>query len=414
MRRYLVSLLLCCLPLTAGANSLTLLSSYPQTMLSHFIEAFEAEHPDIRIDLLWRRPQDALQWLDDNNGAGTDVVWLPSWRAFQQLKQQDFLQPLSLHHDVLPAALGDFPLHDSDNAFIASEMAGYGLFFVPDDLERLNLKAPKRWQELTDFAWYQHIALPVPSQVGYAPMLIDQLLQAEGWQAGWSQWLAIAANSRLIGRGSDFVTDQVLQQRASIGLTLDFFAESTIASGGNGQFVYPEQTAFNPAPIGILKRAGNVEAAELFVKFVISHPGQTLLLHPDIRKKPVNPQVYAGRSLVNPFALELQTAYNFDQGLQRREFNSALFDATITDNHQLLTHVWQAIHALPASQQPPLRQQLLNWPVNEPDNNDANLQACQQRHDNNEAEQQCQAFQQHWQQRFQAHYQQLLDHIQSR
>ncbi|MEJ2467424.1 MAG: extracellular solute-binding protein, partial [Candidatus Thiodiazotropha sp.] len=292
----------CLMALQAQAKTqLTVMTSYPESVVSRFEEAFERRYPDIRLQILWRMPFDALPYLLQKQQGGVDVYWTPSQRNFLVLKAAGALAPIGIDREGLPEIIGGGRVSDPEHYFLA----------------------------LTDPRYRGEVALPVPSGVGYAHMLVDQVLQSEGWEAGWNLWRAIARNSRLMMTRGNFVTDEVAAGRSAIGLTMDFFAKSSRARGAGGAFVYPRKTAFNPAQIAITADTPHRSEAQLFVTFILSEAGQKLLFLPDIRKLPIRPSVYAEapEGYDNPFTLEADLSYDAAKGIPRRGLNAVLFDA---------------------------------------------------------------------------------------
>jgi phosphoglycerate transport regulatory protein PgtC len=202
---------------SAAAEQLTVMTSYPREVVSRFEEAFENRHPEIPLQILWRMPHDALPYLLQPKQGGVDVYWTPSVGNFIALKAAGALGPIGIDRSGLPERIGDALLSDPEGTFLASETAGYGLFIDPERLAKLGVAEPKTWGDLADPRLKGQVALPVPSGVGYAPMLVDQLLQAEGWEAGWNTWRAIAVNSRLINSRGNFVTEEVSTGRVAGG-----------------------------------------------------------------------------------------------------------------------------------------------------------------------------------------------------
>lgn len=400
----------------AKAVTLNVMTSYPQPVVMLMQQAFEDAHPDIELNILWRRPHDALSLLLQEESADVDVIWMPSVRTFLSLKAHEKLAQLKLNREGLPILLGETAISDSEGYFIATEVAGYGLFFEPEKLKQAGLAVPHQWQDLLAAEWQDNIALPIPSEVSFANMLIDQLLQAEGWQTGWNQWQQIAANSHLMGRGGMFTTEAVLAGQAKVAFTMDFFAASSIANGANGKFIYPKQTAFNPAHIGILATSNQPQAANTFVDFLVSEQGQSLLLHPDLRKLPVRPSVYSqAPKMQNPFAGNILHQYDYQTGLQRREFNVMVFDAAITLHHHKLKQAWQQWHQLQQNANAyqlaalaEIKTVLQQWPLKEPAMDNVVLQDCAQRHEDEDKRQNCEAFKAELTQTFARQYDKAL------
>ncbi len=416
LRRLFASLPLLLLgSVQAAPETLNLMTSYPQAVVAQFEAAFERAHPELRLNILWRMPNDARDYLMQPEQGGVDVLWMPSQRTFRALKAAGALGPIGIERSGLPKQIGQTALADPDGYYLASEIAGYGLLLNPARLAALGVTEPRGWDDLHDPRLAGEVVLPIPSGVGYAPMLVDLLLQSRGWAAGWASWRAIAVNSRLVGTRGNFASEEVVSGRAAVGLTMDFFATASLAEGAEGRFVYPAEDAFNPAHIAITAATPRRAAAEAFVTFVLSAEGQRLLFHPSIRKLPIRPAVYAEApaGYANPFELAARSAYDEGLGLARRELVSELFDAAITrlhrelqEAHRLLAEA-QRRHADDPGAEPLLaraRSALDALPLDAPADDDATLRACATRHDSPEAETQCAAAGARWQAFFAARY----------
>jgi phosphoglycerate transport regulatory protein PgtC len=404
----------CLMALQAQAKTqLTVMTSYPESVVSRFEEAFERRYPDIRLQILWRMPFDALPYLLQKQQGGVDVYWTPSQRNFLVLKAAGALAPIGIDREGLPEIIGGGRVSDPEHYFLANETAGYGLYYNPERLRQLGVTVPEQWRDLTDPRYRGEVALPVPSGVGYAHMLVDQVLQSEGWEAGWNLWRAIARNSRLMMTRGNFVTDEVAAGRSAIGLTMDFFAKSSRARGAGGAFVYPRKTAFNPAQIAITADTPHRSEAQLFVTFILSEAGQKLLFLPDIRKLPIRPSVYAEapEGYDNPFTLEADLSYDAAKGIPRRGLNAVLFDAAITHQHEQLIQAWDLLEQAQKDASPAERERLdeayaalTSLPIEEPDDSSELARACLSRADEPEAEPACAQAERDWNRFFKEAY----------
>jgi ABC-type Fe3+ transport system substrate-binding protein len=347
-------------------------TAYPEEVTSRFEAAFEQAHPQYRLQLVWRMPHDAQPYLLAQGHNGVDVYWSASPRTFAALKQSGALQKLAINRSGLPDHLGGTPLADPDGHYQATETAGYGFAWSPARLAALHLAPPQDWTDLAGPAWQGQIALPVPSRVGFAPVMVDIVLQAYGWERGWALWSAIAGNAALVGNGSTFITDEVASGRRAVGLTIDFFAASAQASGAALRFGYPRHGGMNPAHIALLQGAPHQAGAEAFASFVLSEAGQTLLAHPSIRKLPIRPSVYAQlpAEQFNPFEAARLGGYDYNPALgeQRLTLVAALFEQMLIAEHTERAELWQRLHAAEAAGRPgtaAARQALEQAPLSE-------------------------------------------------
>lgn len=369
-------------PWVAATEKVVVVTSYPQEVITPFEAAFEQAYPQYRLEILWRQSRDAMGFLHQAH-APVDVYWTPAQRNFAVLAREGLFRKLDTDLGDLPKKIGGFQISDQDGYYVASETAGYGMAYHPGELQKLGLPVPGDWQALAAPAYKGHVALPIPSKVGYAPMLVDTLLQGYGWAQGWHVLSQVAANARLADAGATFISDDVGSGRVAVGMTIDFFAVSAMANGKPLRFVYPEKVGYSPAHVAIFREATHLAGARAFASFVLSEQGQKLLFHPDIRKLPVRPAVYASKpdGYFDPFVAAQRASYDYDlaAGLARQELVSAVFDALITRQHAALQTMWAALHQ--AQQQAPGDPRLAealrhaDWlPVSPAQVNDAALQ----------------------------------------
>ena len=368
--------------LAAATEKVVVLTSYPQEVVTQFEAAFEHAYPQYRLEILWRQSRDAMSYLHQPHSA-VDVYWTPAQRNFATLANEGAFRKLDIDLTGLPKKIGGFQISDPDGYYVASETAGFGMAYHPGELQRLGLPIPTDWKMLAADEYSGHIVLPIPSKVGYAPMLVDTLLQGYGWEQGWSVLEQVAANANLADAGATFISDDVGSGRYAVGMTIDFFAVSAIANGKPLRFAYPEKVGYSPAHVAIFRDAAHLDGARAFASFVLSEPGQKILFHPDIRKLSVRPAVYADKpeGYFDPFAAAQRASYDYDMtsGMARQEVVGALFDALITRHHAALKMMWGAIHQaeLKAPDDSRLQEarKLANWlPLTAAQVNDAELQ----------------------------------------
>lgn len=336
----------------ATRRDVVVLTAYPDAVVSRFEAAFEKAWPQYRLRVVWRMPHDALPYLRQPGQGGVDVYWSASPRTYAQLKAEQALRKLPVSLAGLPGRVGGSVIDDPDGYFAASEVAGYGFAVNPAYLAREGLPVPADWTDLARPAFAGHLLVPDPVEVGFAPVLVDIPLQAYGWDTGWALWSAIAANARFVGRGGNFVSDEIGGGRSGVGLSIDFFVAAAIANGAPLDFVYPRQGGVNPAHVAVTAGSPNPAGAKAFVEFVLSEGGQRILAHPDIRKLPVRPSVYAGlpAGYHNPFSVAGQGGYRYDNGRGRGRAApvAAAFGQVFVQPRERLAALWRRLRAADA------------------------------------------------------------------
>jgi ABC-type Fe3+ transport system substrate-binding protein len=338
---------LACGPAVAEQDKVVVLTSYPQETLSLFETAFEKANPDTRLEMVWRMPRDAMPYLLESGSHGVDVYWSASARNYAELAGRDMLAALPAD-PALPLDVGGFPIAEPKLLYRASEIAGYGFTCNRKSLAERGQRCPKTWAALADPELTGRVLLPVPSKVGFAPLMYEILLQRLGWEKGWALIGEFGANATLFVPGGAFITDRVAKGEEDIGVTIDFFAQAAAAGGAPLDFVYPDIVGFSPAHVAVLASAPHPQAGRKFVEFLLSDAGQRILASPDIRKLPVRPSTYAtlDAGYFNPFTEGKKQPVDYDlPAAQRRQaLSSALFDVLVTDRQAELRELWQAIH----------------------------------------------------------------------
>lgn len=336
----------------AAPARVVVMTSFQDELVSRFEAAFEKAHPQYRLQMLWRMPHDAAPYLRQPAQGGVDVYWAASPRTFTALAREGIWRPLPVDRAGLPARIGNTPLADADGYYAATEMAGFGFALAPAALAALGVGAPADWSDLADLRLAGQIALPVPARVGFAPPIVEIVLQAYGWRRGWALWSQIAANAVLVERGATFVNDELAAGRCALGVSIDFFVTSAIANGAALEFVYPRHTGVNPAHAAITRDSPNPAGAAAFVAFLLSPAGQALLGHPDIRRLPVRPSAYDAlpAGYFKPFAAAMAGALAFDGAAAqpRLGLSSALFQQMLVEPHADLVALWTRLRAAEA------------------------------------------------------------------
>ncbi|NLO81035.1 MAG: extracellular solute-binding protein [Xanthomonadaceae bacterium] len=330
----------------AEIGTLTVVSSFPPSLYEPFRAAFEARHPQWRLRIINRKTSSAIDYVRSDRGAQVDVFWASAPDAFEVLKTHGLLAVLRPRAVDAPKTIGGFPINDPDGHYLGFALSGYGVFWNQDYLERHGLPPPQDWRDLTDPRYARHIALTPPSRSGTMHLMVEAMLQSLGWEQGWALLQEIGANAATLTARSFSVVEGVARQRFGLGITIDFLGLTYSAKNPHSHFSYPQGGIFLPASVAILKASPNRAAAEAFVDFLLSAPGQELLLHPEILRMPVSRRAYAQATHPNPYHLAAQNGVVFDSKLSSRRYGmvNLLFDHLITYRLPQLQETWRRIH----------------------------------------------------------------------
>ncbi len=334
----------------AEDGTLVIVTSFPETLFNPFRIAFSKKYPDTEITILNKKTTAALSALTTSQGRGFDIFWASSPDAFEVLKNDSLLalQSNSVIND--PDSLNGYPLSDPDGYYAGFAISGYGMMWNRDYLHNHQLQPPASWADLTRPEYAGHVGITSPSRSGTTHLIIEMILQSQGWENGWAMLLQMAGNLATITARSYGVPDGIVAQRFGIGPVIDFFALSARASGEPVSFAYDPASTLLPASIAILKNATHQENARRFVDFVLSESGQRILFEPSISRLPLQRSMYAEAppEYPDPYRDTLVNENNrFDIELSRQRYQmvNGLFDQLITFRLKDTRRVWKSINS---------------------------------------------------------------------
>ena len=331
---------------------------------------------------------DILRYIESSyrrspDGIGVDVIFGGGVPAHASLAEKGFLQRAALPVLVesnIAQTIGGMALHDPIGRWFGAAMSGFGIISNSRIVERMELPGVADWSRLAHPRLFGWIASGDPTSSGSVLACFEVILQAYGFERGYSIITRIAGNVGAFDVRGNAAARSVGLGQSAYGLSIDIFAYEQVARAGseNIGFVMPRRfTVITPDPIAILKGAPNRELARRFLEYVLSRDGQKLWYvkagHPGgpreygLNRLPVIRDLYASdlptAVTVNPF--EWGGGFKFDQALARKRSRvfSGLARATILDCHAQLREAWSAVIAAGVVDHPELVRELGKAPV---------------------------------------------------
>jgi phosphoglycerate transport regulatory protein PgtC len=339
----------------AASKEVVVLTSFPKELFEAYKQAFEQQAAGVKVIVKQQQTNQGVTYLRETRARPeADIFWASAVDAFQTLKADGLLDKVSLPKEVLgrmPPRIGSFPLHDPDGTYWGFAVSGYGLMWNTRYLALRKLPAPREWTDLADARYHGDLVISAPSRSGTTHLTVEVILQAYGWEKGWALLLQTGGNMGSITERSFGVPEAVISGQYGIGVVIDFFGLSAIASGHPIDFVYPSLTSVVPASVAVVKNGPNPDNARAFIQYLLGDEGQLKLFSPEIGRLPVVPALYsrAPKGYPNPFTMKLG-GVDFDDKLSsaRRNVVNSLFDHLITFRHAELKSAWGAIYAAEA------------------------------------------------------------------
>jgi iron(III) transport system substrate-binding protein len=265
-------------PILEPGGTIRLYTSVTQATVDAVVAGFSAAHPGVTLEV-FRAPTGELAAriateLRDGRILG-DVLWLTDPLSIQAYASQDLLRTWE------PAeAAGIDPAYRGESYWATrflNMIIVRGSAVTP---------GPNSWSDLADPAYRDAVAIPDPGFAGSAFGALGYF--ALSTSAGLHFYASLKANGAVQVRTPDEVTAGVAEGRFKAGMTLDNSARTAVAKGSPVALVWPDDGAIAMySPIGVVDATTNAPAAESFVEFVLSDPGQVAIA--DTGWQPIRP-----------------------------------------------------------------------------------------------------------------------------
>lgn len=337
-------------PTAAQAQQVAVITSFPKELFDAYKAGFERANPGWTMAVVPKPTSAALTHVRERAARpDVDVFWASAVDAFLFLKANNMLEryapPAELRRGI-PEKVAGFPINDPDGFFHGFAISGYGIMWNKTYMIRNKLTAPKEWEDLIKPEYFGHVVICAPSRSGTTHLTVETILQGYGWQKGWELLIQMGGNMGAVTERSFGVPEAVIAGHYGIGVVIDFFGLSAIASGQPIEFIYPSLTSIVPANMAMIKGAPNPEGARRFINYLLSDDGQRLLFKPDIARLPVRTTLYAEapKGTPNPFKMAAGVMFNADLSAGRYNVVNRMFDQIITFRHAELKRAWETIY----------------------------------------------------------------------
>lgn len=292
-----------------------------------------------------------------------DLFWGGGTEPYVKLAREGLLVPVELAdgiRELLPPADFGINVADSEGRWYGTALSSFGILHNRRVIETMELKTPATWMDLADPALSGWVGLVDPRKSGSARMAYEIVLQALGWHDGLAAITKMGGNSKRFYNSASDVPQEVDRAEIAAGMAIDFYAYTQIARSGDmlGFVLPPGMTLVGADAIGMFRGAPHEAVARHFIEYVLSIPGQELLMLPPgapggpkktaLLRASVFPSVTErlapGTVISDPFAFP---AMQFDSGKadRRMVLMQDLIGALVIDNADLLRKAWRVIVA---------------------------------------------------------------------
>jgi len=277
----LICIIIMCLMVTAvlgcqkevkPTGTITLYTSVPTAIIEELKQEFEAENPGIYLEIYRKGTTAVVEKINEEIAAGqiqADVIWVADFTVGEELKGKGVLLSYT------PPESTEIPdiLKDEDGYYYAGRL----LIMVPAYNTDVITTKPTGYKDLLDARYHGRIGHSTPEISGTLVYFVGTLLPDADF--GEEFFIALAENAPQI-QDNTKTTQRIANGELDMGITIDNTVRKLLKENPSApiDYIYPEAgVVMVPSPIAIFKESQNIEVAKVFVRYILSKEGQTVL-----------------------------------------------------------------------------------------------------------------------------------------
>ncbi|MFB8344849.1 putative 2-aminoethylphosphonate ABC transporter substrate-binding protein [Brucella cytisi] len=260
------------LPFSARAqqSELTVYTAFEAVDLQRFADAFNKDHPDIKIN--WVRDSTGVmtaKLLAEKNNPKADIIWGIAATSLLVLKSEGMLEPYTPKDvDKLDPRFVD---KDRPTSWIGLDAYVAAVCFNTVEAEKLGLKPPKSWADLTKPEYKGHVVMPNPASSGTGFLDVSSWLQVFGEKEGWTFMDALHANIANYTHSGSKPCKMAGAGEIPIGISFEFPASQVKKAGAPIDIIFPEEgSGWESEAVAIMAGTPNLEAARTLMDWTLT------------------------------------------------------------------------------------------------------------------------------------------------
>lgn len=262
------------------SGTITLYTSESLTDAQALVDRFEQLNPGSTVEVFRLGTTELVARLMTEIEAGevgADVVWFADMALFESFAADGLLLPID------PSEAANVP-----DSFVYFDGMAYEVRLIYQIImynTNLVNREITSWFDMADPEFRGMVGSASPFVSGATVTQIASVVQDPN--LGWELYEQLAANDTVISGGNGGIAQGIALGEYALGLTIDFMARTQQDQGSPVNYVFPEEGAvYVPTPAGVMASTSNPELSTAFVNFLMSEPGQEVLM--DNGYMPVN------------------------------------------------------------------------------------------------------------------------------
>ncbi|MCZ4351909.1 putative 2-aminoethylphosphonate ABC transporter substrate-binding protein [Roseovarius aestuarii] len=251
-------------------TELTVYTAVEAEDLERYAAKFNEVNPDITIN--WVRDSTGVvtaKLLAERDNPQADVVWGLAATSLLLLKSEGMLEPYApAGVDKLDSKFVD---KDTPPAWVGMDAWVASVCYNTIEGEKLGLKAPTSWKDLTDPMYEGHVIMPNPNSSGTGFLDVSSWLQMFGEEDGWNYMDALHTNIARYTHSGSAPCKLAASGEIPIGISFAFRGAKSKAEGAPIDIIVPtEGVGWDMEATAIVAGTDSLEAAQKLVDFSVT------------------------------------------------------------------------------------------------------------------------------------------------
>ena len=253
-------------------GTITLYTSVPTAIIEELKQEFEAENPGMYLEIYRKGTSAVVEKINEEIAAGqvqADLMWVANFTVGEDLKEKGVLLAYT------PSEAAEIPdiLKDEDGYYCAGRLLIMVVVYNTETVTPI----PTGYKDLLDKRYHGRIGHDTPETSGSLQYFVGTLLQEADF--GEEFFTALAENAPQI-QTSTKTTQRIADGELDMGITIDNTVRTLLMENPSASinYIYPGAgVVMVPSPIAIFNDSQNIEVAKVFVRYILSRTGQTVL-----------------------------------------------------------------------------------------------------------------------------------------
>lgn len=275
----------------SSAAELTVYTAIEAEDLKKYADAFNADHPDIKIN--WVRDSTGIitaKLLAEKNNPQADVVWGLAATSLLLLKSEGMLEAYAPKGvENLSEKFVDKsspPTWTGMDAWVAS------VCFNTIEAEKNNLPKPASWKDLTKSVYKGHLIMPNPNSSGTGFLDVSSWLQMFGEEGGWKFMDDLHANMASYTHSGSKPCKLAAAGEIPIGISFAFRGAKSKGDGAPIDIIVPsEGVGWDMEATAIVAGTSDLDSAKTLADWTVTkkanqmyNGGYAVVAYPGVAK----------------------------------------------------------------------------------------------------------------------------------